>query len=108
MSTTRRVFVGGCLGTAAAASVGLPLQAAAKSNESFARVKDIPESVRRIPSDSYPLPFSDAEYKDRLRKTRELMEQMEIDLLYVTLPEGMCYLHGYEVTWYRAHSPKHW
>jgi Xaa-Pro aminopeptidase len=108
MSTTRRTFVGGCLGTAAAVSVGMSRKAEAKENKSFARVKDIPESIRRIPSDEYPLPFSDAEYKDRLRKTRELMAELEIDLLYVTLPEGMCYLHGYEVTWYRAHSPKHW
>src|SRR5262249_48098832 len=73
-----------------------------------ARVQDIPDGVRRIPSDKYPLPFSDQEYKDRLRKTREKMSQLGIDLLYVTLPDGICYLHGYEVTWYRAQSQKAW
>jgi Xaa-Pro aminopeptidase len=36
------------------------------------------------------------------------MSKLGIDLLYVTLPEGMCYLHGYEVTWYRAQSQKRW
>jgi Xaa-Pro aminopeptidase len=71
-------------------------------------VQDIPLDVRRVPADGYPLPFSDDEYESRLDKTRALMDQLGIDLLYVTLPEGMCYLHGYEVTWYRAHSPKHW
>ena len=36
------------------------------------------------------------------------MARRGIDLLYVTAPEGMCYLHGYEVTWYRAASTTHW
>jgi Xaa-Pro dipeptidase len=36
------------------------------------------------------------------------MSRLGVDLLYVTLPEGMCYLHGYEVTWYRAQSQKRW
>jgi len=106
--STRRAFLGSCVGTAAAVSAGLTSQAMARDSKPFSRVTDIPESVRRIPSDAYPLPFGDQEYRDRLQKTRELMDQLEIDLLYVTLPEGMCYLHGYEVTWYRAQSPKHW
>jgi len=36
------------------------------------------------------------------------MSRRGIDLLYVTAPEGHCYLHGYEVTWYQAASTRHW
>jgi Xaa-Pro aminopeptidase len=111
--TSRRAF----LATTVAASAAAACRNPGAENEAppggargnpFARVQDIPESVRRMSSDQYPLPFSDQEYKDRLRKTREKMSELGIDLLYVTLPEGHCYLHGYEVTWYWAQSPKAW
>ena len=108
LSTTRRTFLGTCLGSTAAVTAGLSLPARAQEGGPFARVQDLPIDVRRVPSESYPLPFSDEEYASRLEKTRALMDRLGIDLLYVTMPEGMCYLHGYEVTWYRAHSPKHW
>ena len=108
IGTTRRAFLGACLGSTAAAAAGLTRPAWAQGGDPFAGVRDIPVDVRRIASDRYPLPFSDQEYSNRLEKTRALMAQLGIDLLYVTLPEGMCYLHGYEVTWYHAQSPKHW
>ena len=108
---TRRRFIAS---TAAISAVGaLPgcgTQAApgGPRGNPFARVQDIPDNVRRIPSDKYPPPFSDQEYTDRLKKTRAKMSKLGIDLLYVTLPDAMCYLHGYEVTWYRAQSQKGW
>jgi Xaa-Pro aminopeptidase len=101
------------LGTTAAAAAATVTsvhgqQRPATRPNPFARVQDVPDNVRRIPADKYPLPFSDQEYADRLKKTRAKMAELGIDLLYVTLPEGHCYLHGYEVTWYRAQSQKRW
>jgi Xaa-Pro aminopeptidase len=111
-TSNRRGFLSTFLGMSAAAAVGVRhawagQQGGARGNP-FARVRDIEDSIRRIPSDKYPQPFSDAEYADRLKKTRAMMSELGIDLLYVTLPEGHCYLHGYEVTWYRAQSQKAW
>src|SRR3977135_3884169 len=49
--------------------------------------------------------FEPAEYKARLRHVRKLMAGRKIDLLYVTTPEHICYLHGYFASWYKANSP---
>jgi Xaa-Pro aminopeptidase len=112
-TTSRRTFLVSTLAASAAAACRNPGVEARQTGSGtrsnpFGRVKDIPDNVRRVPSDKYPLPFSDSEYADRLKKVREKMSQLGIDLLYVTLPEGLCYLHGYEVTWYRAQSQKAW
>ena len=50
-------------------------------------------------------PFSTKEYNERLVKVRKNMEENNIDLLYVTMPENICYLHGYMTSWYKANSP---
>jgi hypothetical protein len=36
------------------------------------------------------------------------MERQQIDLLYVTDPAHMCYLHGYDTTWLRSGSTSRW
>jgi Xaa-Pro aminopeptidase len=66
----------------------------------FGDVKEIADSERRVPSDQFPAPFSDQEYADRLAKCRKAMSNMRIDLLWAGWPDSMCYLHGYEITWY--------
>ena len=48
--------------------------------------------------------FSTAEYEDRLRRVRERMAQDNIDLLWVMMPESMCYLHGFASSWYQGNS----
>ena len=78
------------------------------SNKPFANVGEIEASLQRTPTQSYPLSFGTAEYSERLTRCRQEMAERGIDLLYVTMPEGMCYLHGYEVSWYRAASTTHW
>jgi Xaa-Pro aminopeptidase len=110
MLTDRRAVLSAVAGLSAAAGAGggASAQSSSRRPDAFSRVRDIEDSIRRIPSDRFPLPFSDAEYADRLRKTRAKMRELGIDLLYVTLPEGHNYLHGYEVTWYRAQSKKAW
>ncbi|MDH3690551.1 MAG: Xaa-Pro peptidase family protein [Gammaproteobacteria bacterium] len=74
----------------------------------FTRVAEIETSLSRTSTRYYPLPFERKEYQDRLTRCREEMTKHGIDLLYVTAPEGQCYLHGYEVTWYQAASTRHW
>jgi Xaa-Pro aminopeptidase len=102
-SISRRAF----LGATAAASVAAVRPVAAQQrrrDDMFAGVRDIDPSLRSIPVDRYPMPFSDQEYADRLTRCRQAMAKLGIELLFVTWPEGMCYLHGYEVTWYRVNS----
>lgn len=55
-----------------------------------------------------PPPFSKAAYKERLRRVRERMANDNIDMLLVTMPEGMCYLHGLQLNWYQQNGPKAW
>jgi Xaa-Pro aminopeptidase len=54
------------------------------------------------------IPFSSQEYRERLERVRGVMERSGLDLLLLTAPESMCYLHGYEARWYRAHSTRKW
>jgi Xaa-Pro aminopeptidase len=107
--TSRRKFLSSTVAASAAGLLGSvgAAKGGARGNP-FANVRDIPESQRRTPSDRYPLPFSDQEYADRLKRCREEMSKANIDLLFVTWPEGMCYLHGYEVSWYRSNAGKRW
>jgi len=51
------------------------------------------------------LAFDRDEYLRRIRRVREIMAEDKIDLLYVTTPEHICWLHGYFVSWYKANSP---
>ena len=44
------------------------------------------------------LKFSRAEYADRLRKTRQAMEEKGVDLLIVTDPSNMNWLTGYDAS----------
>ena len=50
------------------------------------------------------LPFERAEYASRLRRLRSRMSADGIDVLIVTAPDAMCWLHGYSSRWYRTNS----
>ena len=52
--------------------------------------------------------FSLQEYSDRLRKVRDVMAREQIDLLYLSAPESLHYLSGYQNEWYQAQSPPIW
>lgn len=54
------------------------------------------------------LAFSLGEYKERLHRIRERMAKDKVDLLYLTAPESLCYVSGYQAEWYQAQSPKAW
>jgi Xaa-Pro aminopeptidase len=51
------------------------------------------------------LAFEPDEYRDRLRRVRAEMAKAKIDLLWVTTPDHVCYLHGFYASWYKANSP---
>jgi Xaa-Pro aminopeptidase len=55
-----------------------------------------------------PPPFSKDEYKQRLDRVRQRMAKDRIDMLLVTMPEDMCYLHGLQMNWYQQNGPKDW
>jgi Xaa-Pro aminopeptidase len=54
------------------------------------------------------LPFTLAEYSDRLGHVRRQMEKKGLDLLWLTAPESLFYVSGYKCEWYQAQSPKQW
>lgn len=53
-------------------------------------------------------PFSISEYRARLDRVRKVMSREGIDLLYLSSPESMYYISGYEAEWYQATGPKDW
>ncbi len=52
------------------------------------------------------IPFSVEEYEERLTRVRKSMANQRIDLLYLSAPESLCYISGYQAEWYQAQSPK--
>jgi Xaa-Pro aminopeptidase len=64
-----------------------------------------PGEFETLPEEARDLAFPPEEYRARLRKVRALMAEQKIDLLYVTTPEHVCWLHGYFASWYKANSP---
>jgi Xaa-Pro aminopeptidase len=55
------------------------------------------------PSD-YELPFTIAEYQGRLAMVRALMQDRDLDCLFVTGPENIYYLSGYQTTGYYVYQ----
>ncbi len=66
------------------------------------------DEIAKFPSAPPAPAFDAAEYADRLLRLRAAMAESRIDLLLVTSPDGMCWLHGYQARWYRSHSPSVW
>ena len=52
--------------------------------------------------------FSREEYKRRLNVVRRNMSDANIDLLYVTNPDHICYLSGYQAEWFQEGGPSTW
>lgn len=53
-------------------------------------------------------PFTREEYRTRLERIRERMAVENIDLLFLTSPEAMNWVSGYQCEWYQAQSPRAW
>ncbi len=54
------------------------------------------------------LAFPRAEYAARLHRIRTAMAEAGIDVLFLTAPESMFYISGYQCEWYQAQSPPQW
>jgi Xaa-Pro dipeptidase len=54
------------------------------------------------------LAFEPSEYADRLERLRSAMEGAKLDALVVSAPDAMCWLHGYQARWYKAHGATAW
>lgn len=49
-------------------------------------------------------PFPDEEYKQRFHRIKRQMENNGIDLLFLTSPESLYYVSGFQCEWYQAQS----
>ena len=54
------------------------------------------------------LAFAPEEYSARLDRVRARMAEDGIDCLFLSSPESMNYVSGYQCEWYQAESPKEW
>jgi Xaa-Pro aminopeptidase len=54
------------------------------------------------------LAFAPDEYRNRLDRVRVAMASARLDLLFLSAPESICYLSGYQAEWYQAQSPVDW
>jgi len=52
--------------------------------------------------------FPEAEYAVRLARIRERMQADGVDCLFLTSPEAMFWVSGYQCEWYQAQSPPQW
>ena len=52
--------------------------------------------------------FTREEYRRRLDLVRSRMAAAGLDLLYVTNPDHICYLSGYQAEWFQESGPKSW
>lgn len=101
MSLHRRTFLPGLVGAAAG------LAACAKGGQMQGNSSDRSPGGLLLSDQKFPV-FSLEEYSGRLTRARHEMAERGIDLLYVTQPSNMCFLHGYAATWYRAASTSLW
>jgi Xaa-Pro aminopeptidase len=54
------------------------------------------------------VPFPSEDYEWRLTRVRDRMRAADVDVKYVTEPESLYYLTGYQNSWFRSHSPREW
>ncbi len=69
-------------------------------------VEEERERFRAEREPSYPFPPE--EYRSRLERLRARMAAERLDVLLVSSPEAMCWLHGYRSRWWKMQSPTVW
>ena len=62
------------------------------------------EAALAIAPQHKEVPFPDKEYENRLNRIRHLMEASGIGLLFLTSPESLYYVSGFQCEWYQAQS----
>jgi Xaa-Pro dipeptidase len=65
----------------------------------------VKENVLRHCSPEKEVPFSEAEYGQRLAQIKHRMADAGIQMLYLSAPESLFYVSGYKAEWYQAQSP---
>jgi Xaa-Pro aminopeptidase len=66
------------------------------------------EMILKYSSPPKEIPFSMTEYQERLNRVRKVMTRERIDLLFLSAPESLFYISGYQAEWYQSQSPKIW
>ncbi|MEM7122474.1 MAG: M24 family metallopeptidase [Pseudomonadota bacterium] len=51
------------------------------------------------------LPFTEEEFQARLDKLIAMAKEEDLDLLWVTSPEGVAWIHGFTASWYKGQAP---
>src|ERR1700686_1715650 len=69
------------------------------ATEERAREADLPEPIAAL---------EPSEYTDRLDRLRRGMSGAGVDVVLLSRPESMCWLHGYTARWYRHAGPPEW
>ncbi|MBC9936525.1 MULTISPECIES: Xaa-Pro peptidase family protein [unclassified Leucobacter] len=68
----------------------------------------VASDYRNLDSREPDYAFSSEEYAGRRSRLRAELASHGVDTLILSSPDGMCWLHGYESRWHRAHSPVRW
>ncbi|MBW2542826.1 MAG: aminopeptidase P family protein [Deltaproteobacteria bacterium] len=77
----------------------------------MSRTVETPSNKERTLSCGQPQPeiaFPREEYDRRLDAVRDNMSRAGVDLLYVTMPDHLCYLSGYQAEWFQEGGPQTW
>lgn len=54
------------------------------------------------------LPFPLSEYQSRVTRIREAMDAAQLEVLFLSAPESICYATGYASEWYQTQATSHW
>jgi Xaa-Pro dipeptidase len=54
------------------------------------------------------LPFTLLEYRERLDRIRDRMHTEQVDVLYLSAPESICYVSGHQASWYQGQAASDW
>lgn len=54
------------------------------------------------------LPFPLTEYQARVTRIREAMDAAQLDVLFLSAPESICYATGYASEWYQTQATSQW
>ena len=68
----------------------------------------IDRHAEQIAARAPDLAFAPDEYAERLRRVRAAMAEAGLDLLLVSAPDAMCWLHGLQSRWYKSHGTTAW
>ena len=52
--------------------------------------------------------FTPEEYRGRLDRVRDAMNEAGIDTLYLSAPESICYVCGHQANWYQGQAASDW